>query len=276
MSDIQRLDYDRTRDGYLFQTSAEERRGKSHPRPHMHEELEFNLVVSGHASYALPGGRYELGRGSLIWVFPEQSHHLVDFSDKFRMWVLVFNRDCVARRCVGDAELLSEGNPKGNFCRTLLDGDSRELQGLFARLKELETGSPNAFNAGLDFALALAWRAFGKASEIAASSELHPAVEKALDILNEGSDGTLKIGDLAKSCGLSASRLSRLFNRQLGVSIPQFRNQIRMRSFHKLMEAPHPPSATEAAIKAGFGSYVQFHRVFKSLSGGTPKILLKG
>jgi len=233
----------------------------------MHEELELNLVVSGSASYAMPRGRYKLERGSLVWLFPDQSHLLVDWSEKFRMWVLVFNRDCVARRCLGDAEVLAEWNPEGGFCRTLSEGDLRELQELYAKLKSLEgEPSPNAFNAGLDFALAMSWRAYGKAEEIKAEAELHPSVEKALALLSAGKED-LKIEELSKACGLSASRLSRLFNRQLGISIPQFRNKVRMQAFHKLMDGTRPTTATEAALKAGFGSYVQFHRVFKSLSG---------
>jgi len=263
----ERLSYAKGHDGYLFEISTKERGARPHPRPHMHEELELNLVVSGSASYALQRGRYKLGRGSLVWLFPDQPHLLVDWSESFRTWVLVFNRDCVARRCLGDAEVLAEWNPKGSFCRTLPEGDLRELQELYAKLKSLE-GEPssNSFNAGLDFALAMSWRAYGKAKDIKAEAELHPSVEKALALLG-GERESMKIEELAKACGLSASRLSRLFNRQLGVSIPQFRNQLRMQAFHRLMDGTRPPTATEAALKAGFGSYVQFHRVFRSLSG---------
>ena len=258
-----KLKYKSGHDGYLFEMRA--RQPGSNPHSHMHEELELNLVVAGSASYKLGDARYELKRNSLVWLFPGQDHVLVDYNAGFEMWVLVFSRACVGRRCVADAATLAEENPQGSFCRTLRDMDSRELQELFARLKSLEDAD-NAFNAGLDFALALSWETYKRASEIKACSELHPSVEKALRLLDRG-DGEMKIGELARSCGISASRLSRLFNKQLGVSIPQFKNRVRMRTFHSIMDAPKDVSLSQAAYKAGFGSYVQFHRVFKRLCG---------
>ena len=265
------LHYERGHDGYLFEMVA--RQPGSKPQPHMHEELELNLVVSGRGSYKLGDGRYELRRNSLIWLFPGQDHVLVDYSAGFAMWVLVFNNSCVARHGLGDAAVLGEENPKGTFCRTLQNADALELQQLFSKIAGLEKEA-NAFNAGLDFAMALSWMSFKRASEMKAVSELHPAVEKALMLLDKGG-GELKIEELAKEAGISASRLSRLFNKQLGVSIPQFKNNVRMRTFDNLICAPGGISLSEAAIRAGFGSYVQFHRVFKELSGGTSPLQMK-
>lgn len=258
-----KLQYRSGHDGYLFQMRA--KAPGSNPLPHMHEELELNLVVSGHASYKLDERRYELKRNSLVWLFPGQDHVLVDYSAGFEMWVLVFSRACVERRSAGDAALLREESPQGSFCVALRDLDAKELQELFAKVKALEE-SENAFNAGLDFALALSWESYKRGAEIKSSGDLHPAVEKAIGLLDNGL-GEMKIGELARLCGLSASRLSRLFNEQLGISIPQFKNRVRMRAFHNLMDTPKSVSLSEAAFRSGFGSYVQFHRVFKRLCG---------
>lgn len=257
-----KLNYEKGREGYLFLMKAQE--PGSGKQPHTHEELELNLVVSGRASYKLDDRRYELKRDSLVWLFPGQDHVLVDYDAGFEMWVLVFSRECVERRCSGDAAVLKEERPEGSFCGRLAAPGSKELQELFARVEGLAGASEGAFNAGLEFALALSWEAFKSAAAIKASEELHPAVEKAAALLDKGRR-ELKIEELAKRCGLSASRLSRLFNKQLGVSMPQYKNRARMRAFNGL--AGEEASLTEAAYKAGFGSYVQFHRVFKRLNG---------
>lgn len=260
------LKYGRGREGFISLKEAE--RPGSCPHAHTHDELELNLVVAGRARYKMPDGGYELGRGSIVWLFPGQPHVLVDFSAGFKMWILVFNRGCVRRRAIDDAAVLAKDDPGRSFCRTLPGHEIDTLCADFARLAALD--GRNAFNAGLEFAMAVAWDAFKKAESIP-SAALHPSVERALELLDKGSG--IKMDELAKTSGLSASCLSRLFNSQLGVSIPKFRNQVRMRRFHELMRRPSPPSLTEAALMSGFGSYVQFNRVFRELYGRRPSAM---
>ncbi|MBA3709824.1 MAG: helix-turn-helix domain-containing protein, partial [Planctomycetes bacterium] len=69
--------------------------------------------------------------------------------------------------------------------------------------------------------------------------------------------------------GLSASRLSRLFKQQIGLALVDYRNRLRIERF---LAAPRMPEASllDAALAAGFGSYPQFHRVFKRMMGCAP------
>jgi hypothetical protein len=48
-----------------------EHRGTA-PSPHRHDELEVNLVVRGLATYLLGDRRYDLGEGTLAWLFTER------------------------------------------------------------------------------------------------------------------------------------------------------------------------------------------------------------
>lgn len=67
---------------------------------------------------------------------------------------------------------------------------------------------------------------------------------------------------------LSPSRLSRLFHEQTGETIAAFRNRQRIARFH----AGDPRTTLlECALAAGFGSYAQFHRVYRAMVGGTPR-----
>ena len=81
------------------------------------------------------------------------------------------------------------------------------------------------------------------------------------------------LATLARSAGLSPSHLSRLFKAQTGVSITQFRNQQRLRRFQELYGRGRRTTALAAALGAGFGSYAQFHRVFRELTGRNPSAL---
>ncbi|HEX2913768.1 MAG TPA: AraC family ligand binding domain-containing protein [Chloroflexia bacterium] len=62
---------------------------------HRHYELEVNLVIQGTAAYLLEDRCYELKPNSLVWLFPEQNHILVDQSAAYRMWIAVFRPEII-------------------------------------------------------------------------------------------------------------------------------------------------------------------------------------
>ena len=69
---------------------------------------------------------------------------------------------------------------------------------------------------------------------------------------------------------MSAGRFARVFKSEMGVSLVRYRNQLRLERFVKIMDAGGS-NMLDAALAAGFGSYAQFHRVFQSLRGTTPR-----
>lgn len=77
---------------------------------------------------------------------------------------------------------------------------------------------------------------------------------------------------LARRHGVSVSRLARAFKAEMGMSIVEHRNRLRLQRFFRLVEAGHGLSA--AALEAGFGSYAQFHRVFRALHKSSPAAYL--
>ena len=75
---------------------------------------------------------------------------------------------------------------------------------------------------------------------------------------------------LARELGVSAGYLSRAFKREVGVSLVEYRNQLRVRRFLCAVDRERP-NLLRAALEAGFGSYAQFHRVYRRLFGTTPR-----
>ena len=61
----------------------------------------------------------------------------------------------------------------------------------------------------------------------------------------------------------------------MGVSLVEYKNRLRIERFLTLV-APGGGNLMQAALDAGFGSYAQFHRVFRNLLGATPKEYLTG
>jgi AraC-like DNA-binding protein len=76
--------------------------------------------------------------------------------------------------------------------------------------------------------------------------------------------------DVARRVGLSFGRFARVFKAQMGMSVVEYRNRLRVDRFDELLGEGRM-TLLEAARAAGFGSYAQFHRVFRRLRGVTPR-----
>ncbi len=97
-------------------------------------------------------------------------------------------------------------------------------------------------------------------------------VRQALERLRN--DPSVSRGALAEGLGVSPSKLGKAFRAQVGVAFVDYRNQLRLERFLQLV-FPGGGNVSAAARSAGFGSYAQFHRVFRSLVGKSPKEYLR-
>lgn len=240
---------------------------------HSHDELEYNLVTRGTCSYLVGERRYDLRRGSLLWLFPEQEHVLINPSPDCEMWIVVVRQEALRRAVrTGLDPRLCERNPPWMLAKplpaTALVAHERLLAHQFSHAADLSLA-----NAGLPYAVLDAWAAFQAADADAEGNAVDPAVDLAARFLSR-IDAPEDLVELAQRVGLSPSALSRRFNQQLGVSIADYRNRIRLERF---LETYGPATTVlDAALAAGFGSYPQFHRVFRQFLGTSPRDYLRG
>jgi AraC-like DNA-binding protein len=247
--------------------------GDVRPRAHRHAELEVNLVVRGTASYLLGDRRCALTPGTLTWLFPGQDHVLVDESADHELWWAAFRPALVARLATTrHARPLLQEDPVGDFSRRLDSGRVRRLGALFHEVQDAERADDVLVNAGLAYLLTFAWRAFLDSDDVVEGVDLHPAVETVARMLQADPDAG-DLATLARAARLSSSHLSRIFKEQTGVSISRFRNQQRLQRFLRLYAGGRRTTALAAALEAGFGSYAQFHRVFREHTGRSPSAL---
>jgi len=99
----------------------------------------------------------------------------------------------------------------------------------------------------------------------------HPVVRRVTDLLV--GDPTLTCEDLAGRVHLSAGRLARTFKRETRISLVDHRNELRLARFIDRVD-DQGCNLLEAALAAGFGSYAQFHRVFRARFGQAPRAYL--
>lgn len=250
---------------------------------HTHPELEFNLVTAGSARYIAGGRRYLLTSGTLIWLFPRQEHLLVDVSPHFRMWICVLSRErtltIAGER--GYATMAAE-DPGEVIVRRLAPSQTQMLARLCGAIttggatsadsddsgQEIEEG-PLRFNHGVSFLFMEAWKSCSAAASVQAAEQLSPVVAATLRrIATEG--GTLPLGEAAAEFGVSVSWLSRAFHREAGVGYVDYSSRIKLTRFLELRTATPEATLMSLALRAGFGSYAQFFRVYRRAYGCSP------
>ncbi len=163
--------------------------------------------------------------------------------------------------------VLLQTEPSGEFCRRLAEKDVGRLEDILIELADA-SDQLSLLNAGLSYSLLYAWRCFERASDVPVR-DVHPAVERAARLLRDSPE-SLSLEKLAHQAGLSATRLSRLFKEQTGSALVDFRNRQRVERFLHIYGTGQRVTMLDAALEAGFGSYPQFHRVFKRMMGHSP------
>ena len=282
-------------DGLLF--LAEARRNPPRLQSHRHVELELNLVVRGEITYVVGKRRFRFPARTLVWLFPEQEHQLVDATDDFQSYIAVFRPSLIRRSChTPRYEGLSKSHPEHEGAHhVLLEPETFDLVrktmdalmpgSLDADVLNRETGfgpgsdfvfthsDPDGLNAGLHHLLLLCWRSNNNGKVQGDSVPLHPMVRRVIKLLSEGS-GKETLTYLAAQCNVSEAYLSRTFHRQIGVPITRYRNSLRLSRFWDLHNKADGRSLAEIVYDAGFGSYGQFYKVFVQTYGHGPRTAL--
>jgi AraC-like DNA-binding protein len=98
---------------------------------------------------------------------------------------------------------------------------------------------------------------------------VHPAVSKALEVLETRFRENWTLSQLAKEVGLSKSRLAELFNGEAGYSIHKFLTKVRVRHGEMLLTRSDLPIG-RIASECGFATIQHFSRVFREVNGQAP------
>lgn len=184
------------------------------------------------------------------------------------MWIVIFTPTLLKRAVdpQGPDRTLRMRNPGEEHCRVIAPDMARLLAQNCALL--LGNQTKHLLNAGLAYVLRVAWLAYTAATGRPRRSQVDPCIAKVVRLLQE--DQTCSGANLARAVGLSRSHLSRRFCDQMGVGLARFRNQLRIESFLHVVEN-EGRTMLRAALDAGFGSYGQFHRVFRESMGVSPR-----
>lgn len=92
---------------------------------------------------------------------------------------------------------------------------------------------------------------------------------RASEVLHENLSGHIRLAEIARECGLSASHFARSFKTSFGVSPHQWLIRHRI-DFAKQLMSQTEMSLTEISIRSGFNDQSAFTNAFRQLVGASP------
>lgn len=101
---------------------------------------------------------------------------------------------------------------------------------------------------------------------------VHPAVKKALAILERSLDDVPRLEELAREVGISDGRLVHLFREQVGLPVRRYVLWLRTKRAAELVA--RGGSLTEAAHAAGFADGPHLSRTFRAMFGTSPSLVM--
>ena len=231
--------------------------------PHIHAECEIVVCYSGRATCFLGGGVYEIGEGDMAIIFPNQVHDYIMQEDgKFS--VMNFSPDLIPDM----GNYFKSNLPK---CPVINFNESDKLKRLV-----LEFGE--AYNNGLEDAeifllgyLSFALFFMKPMLEVEAIDEFnYGTFEKICNYCIRNYRNKITLDVLSKELHLSNQRISHIFNRHMGMTLPQYIN------FLRISEACHQLTKTSDAITkisedVGFEGLRNFNKVFYDIKKMTPR-----
>jgi AraC-like DNA-binding protein len=257
--------------GLWYSTPASTRFGR-----HYHRELELNVLVTGEACYWFPHRELRIAAPAALWIPPGVEHELIEASQDLSMWVHSFRGPAHgAASNHARSRKVERQSSLGAACSELSDGPRvtgippAALARVCARSRAgLLRPGVRQFNAILLEIFDAAWSARCP-PRACGESACHPAAIRAASLLREP-DALQSMEALARSTPLSRERLSRVFAQCLGIGLVQYRNHHRIQQFIRSYGHGSDLNMLRSALDVGFGSYVQFNRAFKQVTGYAP------
>lgn len=231
--------------------------------PHLHRHWEIGYVVEGTTRMGLMGEREIFLKPGSLWCFPPNVNHWVEHGPEPKHHLLWVGFDL---RAVENRH--PEWKALESLKSTLSLVGSPHLERHFLQIIREGTTSSVHQAAGLRLALdALVLevvRAMENSKPAPSPAALHPALSRALGIL-EGrfrEDWTLRT--LAEEVGLSRGRLAALFSQEAGSSMHKQLTKVRIRHAEALLLSSDLPIG-DIALECGFATIQHFSRVFKEI-----------
>ncbi len=234
----------------------------SHNLLHWHHECELLYVERGKIDVFCGGKKYTLGESDAMYIHSGEIHYMQAREETY-MLVFIFKEELVKNAC-GDVRP----------CSPLILGSSAIPQAYAYIKRELKSKGKyyaQAANARTELLMIELLRDVPVMQATQTDASVN-TLKKLLDDVEENyADYTFE--KAATFAGFSDAYFSRLFHKQLGMTFSQYLNNVRIKHAVYIMRSDPAVSMTELSIRTGFSTIRNFNRMFRSITGYSPREL---
>ena len=232
---------------------------------HAHEKFQIIYTLSGTLHVETGGVNYFVPEKHIAWIPEKASHKLSSNSRQVSLIIFYINLN------------ITPDDGKNRFSIYSTNGIIAEnLKFIASKGKVITRGKQtDLYNFALSFFNLLPQMTLGadfllKTLVIPNDSRLHPILNYITEHIHED----LNMEQIASQYNLSVRNLSRLFNTS-GIHFSSYVNHLRItRAIELLTDGDN--TVQEVAYKVGFNTPNNFNRVFKQVTGKSPKTYIKG
>jgi AraC-like DNA-binding protein len=245
------------------------------PGPHVHTDIEINLLLRGSATYFLAGHFHEVRSGRLAVFWAGMPHRLTEVAQGTEYycitlplaWFLGWGIEGALpqRLLAGDLVQEDEGHRRRDLDlagRWVADLKTQRaeprrivLLEVEARLRRLALTVPGTTTE--------AYRATGDAIR-------GRHMERMAEIVGERYDETLTVAEIAAAVGLNPNYAMTVFREGCGLSLWEYVTRLRVSHAQRLLLTTDW-TVERIALDCGFGSASRFFAAFRRLCGCTPR-----
>lgn len=238
--------------------------------PAIRDQFLIHIILKGEGYYSIKNQKYFLKKGQGFVIPPNVSTFYQ--ADEKNPWSYVWMG--IDGKLVGDyLSRMGITNDRLSFDIQDLDSFKSLIFECFTYEKDTLTNELVLQKQAYKFLELLSKSAAIHRQEIL-TKKMNPYVGRTLEIIRQNAYKNISVASIADQLSINRSYLSRLFQQDIGCSIKEYINEIRITiSCDSLSSTDY--SITEISEKVGFANSQSFSKAFKLITGISPTIYRK-
>lgn len=246
---------------------------------HHHDFAEMSLVVDGRGTEKIHGKSHEMRRGTVSFLLPHHIHEIRSVPEApIVLYSCMFDLAILAnpeheKEFTGD--LLQIGSELPSFCQ-LNEEQTNQMEQLMISIKQEYAGDQYGrdvlLRTKLTEALIVMIRCFKQHQppSIPADRQVRRHIGELLQYVHQHYNEQFNLNDISKLFNISTTSISRTFKQFTGQNLTNYLHSLRISRALSLL-ASTKMTIIDISEEVGFQHIRSFSRVFKEMTGTTPK-----
>lgn len=229
--------------------------------PHFHNDIELAYVKSGSCTVTIDGNSQEIKENEFSLILPNSIH---SYKTERNSSVVVF---VFSKEYVSEFYKIIHNKKSDSNCFFM---NETEKSVFFSRLINEK---PDVLDIVIAMNIACSSFLNAKSSEIISvnSSPTDSLMQKILYYISIHYTENISLKTLAIETGYEEHYLSRCFHKYFNKNFKQFINEMRISKSIEIIASNPNVSIIEVAFSSGFQSVRNFNRIYKKITGNTPR-----